>query len=368
MRFCPECGADVGPDATSCPDCRFPLQLQILAEGRGFRITSQQAGNWSRISNLLRRNGINVSVDQTDSETVRQLWWSLPFVGLLVFILSLAFGSHWVDMIWERPQITPVMVDLNRKNGELADGGTNSENISEEAEALLSAFRTTEEQRRLTEAWKNESVNTVERADATEDQVLAVARQAVLSVKVRDAYQKGTLIGSEGRFFVVSDFLTGAFQTEKQNVTTEGRYVQEFRYIAPEVELNSGGSEDAQLIQQVEGIHLTLLQANSVGDPAFSREFDRNLDLGEPVWIAVSEERGGDVALEALRIRNTVKNDKGITFWTLNEGVDSSNLGAPVFNRYGDLTGIYLQVGGEDVVLSLRELREKVPSVYRSLK
>lgn len=367
MRFCPECGAECEKDDQACPECRFPLTLTVKTGMSGIHIGRDQSAQWHRIAAWLRRSGIQLHQKQATELPPGQYWWALPGVGAFLFALTLLFGQSVVDSIWEPPKAPVPIVDLNRLNTET--GARNSSEGADDGQtmALMEAFRTTQEQRDLTEAWQAESSVPLKKEERVpKSEILAGAVQATLSVRVERNRVKGTLIGRNGEFFVPSDVVENAFRTEKRTVAGSGSLEQKMVFIQPEVMRGNGEWTPCSQVEALPEFGLTLLQfGDSAGAPGFERDFNVSLDLGTTLYL-LDDQNPPD--LMEVRVDNAVANSYEINFWTLDDGLGPRGRGTPAFDDQGALVGVYTLVGDRHAVVSLRELRERAPGSYRQIR
>ncbi len=366
MRFCPECGTECERDATECGGCRFPLTFTFKNGFNGVTIGRDQMAAWQRIAAWLRRSGVTLNQTQATELPKAQYWWALPGIGAFIFALSLIFGQDLVDSIWEPPKAPVPVVDLNRlgEGTETTAGGAASD---VQTQALLEALSTTQEQRDLTEAWQEETMPSERdepRIPATE--ILALALQATLPVRVEDARVKGTLIGRNGEFFVPTDVVDSAFRTEKRNVSSFGRLEQKMVFIQPEVRSSDGVWEPCSLVEALPEFGLTLLQSGSGLRADATRDFDTSLDLGTQLFLLDAD--APEPALKEVRVTNAVSNNYEINFWTLDDGLGAEGRGTPLFSRSGAIVGVYTLIGDRHAAVSLRELRERAPGSYRLIR
>lgn len=366
MRFCPECGTECESGATECGACRFPLTLTFKNGFNGVTIGRDQMAAWQRIAAWLRRSGLTLNQTEATELPRAQYWWALPAIGAFVFALSLIFGQGVVDSIWEPPKAPVPVVDLNRL-GESTAAATDSSVSDGQTQALLDALSTTQEQRDLTEAWQEETMHSErEEPRMPPSEMLALAQQATLPVRVEDTRAKGTLIGRNGEFFVPTDVVDSAFRTEKRNVKSFGRLEQKMVFIQPEVRSPEGVWGACSLVEALPEFGLTLLQSGASLSTDATRDFDTSLDLGTELFLLNNDPTRP--ALKAVRVTNAVSNNYEINFWTLDDGLGVEGRGTPLFSRGGAIVGVYTLIGDQHAAVSLRELRERAPGSYRLIR
>lgn len=375
IRFCPDCGAECGPDDFSCRDCSFPLQFHLVTSQGDLHIPKSQQNKWHRIAQILRRNGIKVETRSARFPARFFLWWSLPIAGGLFFLGTLLFGGKLVDTIWpplEAPttvlDLSQVNADSTQDNGEAADGDSGAgDAVSSDVDTsfLKDALGTTDEQKVITQDLNMDVTEFLDRPKLSRREIETLAAESLLSVNVGDDAYRGTLLNGKGLLIVDQQALNNAFQREKKTIKSSGGLNQEVVFVVPKVGLINPGNAEAEKILDSELLGIGVLQAPVNVNPSHEIDFDRDLAVGDTVYIATYRRRA--MVLEKRTIGNPIQSPTNIPFWSITEPMSGETSGVPVFNEQGLLAGVLLLVNGEDLVLSMLRLRERAPQVYREL-
>ncbi len=370
IRYCPDCQEQCEPNDTECPECGFPLRLVVTIHGNSREIGKSQLKGWNRITQVLIRNGVRIETRRGGTLSRQQAWWALPGLGLLIFLVTIVFGDRVVDFFWEAPAAAQPVLDLGRAARAGNRVGEQGEEEKPESEIdttfLEKALGTTPEQETITEDLSLDYGEYVNKTKASMAQIERYCRQALLDVRIRDRRRKGTLLSGDGLFVMGSSVLRDAFRNEVQTVNREGGYVQETVFIVPRANEPGVDGLDSRLIQHGKALGLSLLQVPIQKSFDFSFDYDDDLAPGDTVWIGAYAGRRFFV-VEA-KVVDSVQNEDNILFWVLGSNEGPHQSGAPVFNAYGELAGIFLHYEGRNTVVSLLRLREKGPLLFKYIK
>jgi hypothetical protein len=377
-RFCPDCGAEVPNESNRCLECHFPLTLDTVAGVNGVRIPPNQKESWKRISTMLRRSGVIVQQRAASETSNNKAWWALPVFGMLFFFATLVMGPNIVDGIWQPPtQTLSPVVDLSQpssgpptqvaggsnstpqQTGESGDGDVN-------ADFLINALRSSDEQRRRTEETLQEAEAFFRQQQASESQMREYAQQALMSVRIQDTTYYGSLLNSRGMLLVDRLHLTDAFEFERRmKVTASGGVEQVNEYIRPMVGQLGGERFASDREFESERAGVALLRSDQRSTLSYKVDFDNNLSQGQELWVASVD--SGNLSLVQTRVTGSTSQGSGILFWTIDTDFGVNWNGLPVFNEFGALTGVLFHMSGGDTVLSLRQLREKEPQLFQKV-
>ena len=364
-RFCPECGAQCRSHDQNCQECQFPLTIQVMNFSTYVRM---DRAVWKRLSRWLHGSGLRVVTEQPSEWGSHQAWWALPGFGLLIFIGTLFFGGEWADLIW-KPAAPPAQVlDLNRTSGEAASGPRleSKKGVEGDVSFLKDAFKVSQDQELLGQDLDTDLESYLHQPKASLEQVSAYLERAFLEVRVQNLKRKGVLVTDQGHFLVDSATVRNAFRNESQMLSSNGSFVQKTVFVVPEV----GAAGESKVPSQMEvdggGIGLTLLKADLIQTPNYGIEFDKDLDLGDVVWLTTFV--SGRFYPEKTKIYSTLDLGNGISVWLVELENDPTLSGSPVFNEFGKLSGVLIHHFGQLAVVSLRRLRERAPLIFKEIK
>lgn len=360
LKFCPDCQAECRPGDEKCPECGFPMQLQIFANGGRREIPSSELDGWHRIVQVLQRSGVQVKTGRKSDLGQGGFWWSLPIIGGFILLMTFLFGGQVADALWSRPVAQAPILDLSQNNQAQESGDDTDTSF------LQSALGVTNEQRRLTEDLNTDVAQFVDRTRVSLSTLDQYGREALLSVRVRDTTRNGVMLGQEGLYLMPSDHLLGAFQSETRTVSRSGALVQETVFIVPEVGPPGTTPAGSELVEKSDSAGIALMQGPNRDGVSFPLNFDVDLSPNETVWVSLYSNR--EHVLREFTIVGSYNNLDGILFWELNGELQARDSGAPVFNAYGDLAGIYLNMEGRSLVLTLLRMREKTPFLFKRLR
>jgi len=372
-RFCPNCAAQLQGAETECPDCQFPLNIKVVTEDGGIRLRSGQEKAWLRLTQYLQRNGVRVETQAASDWTRRQAWLFLPGLGAFLLAISLIFGRDLAQAIWGAP-VRPAVVDLNQPVEEAAEPESQaSADAPADADAgadtsfLEKALRTTEDQRRLAEEETFDPSEYIDRPTLSAEAVLARARLALLEVRVDDEARRGVLLTSGGLFLVETEALNEAFKNEVRTVREAGSLIQKTVFVAPQVGRPGEPSVEARKLRESTRLDVTLMRADLGLSVDFPVDFDQPISIGVDVWLGLYRSDGHQV--ERHRIVDEWRSYQGGRVWVLDDAAiyPAVHSGSPLFDKAGRLVGVYLVQDGQALALSLLDLREIDPLMFKDI-
>ena len=376
-KFCPDCGEQCGPDDEQCPECGFPMRFQVVSHGSFVTIPKSQAEHWQRIAQILRKNGMKLESKQAGAWSGHQAWWALPIVGAFIFLMTLIFGGSLVDTFWKPVYATVPVLDLNQPVDEEGNplpqaqrsvntaATANGDDSEVDTSFLKQALKTSEDQLVEPETQLYDPGDFVDLPEASADQIRRLGERATVEVSVSEQVWKGTLMSGDS-FAVASDVLLDAFRNETRSVVANGSLTQETVYVEPMANLFGLDKRPARVLIEGQAVGVTLLQGRWQHAIDFGFNFDEDITVGSELWIC--NRVGSKLYPEKVQVIDTLDTPDEVTFWVVDSGYGSNQAGAPVFDLFGRVTGIFLEVQGSDCVLSLYWLKDKAPQIYRELQ
>lgn len=371
IRFCPDCGAECGQQDQECRECRFPLHLQLVSQSGDLIIQKSQLNRWHRIAQILRRNGIKIESKARTYPARFQLWWALPAVGAIIFLLTILFGGRLVDRLWPPVVQTAQVLDLNqvpdRQVGAPVDDNTSSEDADlgdVDTSFLKDALGSSDEQKVMTQDLNVNTEDYIDKQVLSFGEIQDIAERSLMMVTVGEERFRGTLV-NEDLVLVETFTLVNAFQREKRTINKDGKFKTMTVFLVPEVGPVNGSATEAAKVMEDEDLGIALLGAPIGFGPDKALDFELDLAVGETVYVARVER--GNLALDERRVQAPFQAGADVTMWQLDRSVDPQGGGAPVFDVHGALIGIFLFKNGQEGVLPLLRLRERAPQMYRKM-
>jgi len=312
-KFCPDCAAECLDADYNCPDCGFPLVIDVVSEGTRIVIRGENTSRWARISQLLRKNGLTI------------------------------------DTLSE------------------ANPAQNGENGSSEIETafLQDALKASDQQKVLEEDQDAFADDFFGAPTAAIEEIRSYSQQSRFIVEVGEHSGIGILVSEFGHILVPSSVVEDAFQRKTTTVLSKGTLVEDYRTVIPKAGPVGFGRVFADLIRQSATLDLALLQTESTGTLEFDLDFDSEPKVGDAVWLAVF--RGDKPNPESITISERISDASGVTYLVLNSSMSTVYEGAAVFNGSGALVGIFVQHDGQGLLLTNRQIREKAPLIYKAI-
>lgn len=350
-KFCPECGADCRHHLEQCPDCQFPLALELRNRDGDLILRGDHIRRWNRIAQLLRRSGLVVEI-QPDQSVSMLWWWALPGAGLLFLLISLAFGARLANAIWPPPVQNVAILDLSKETDDQSQPES-------DPSFLADALRASDDQN-----IEEDDMPEVEIRDIAEyDAIKSHTESVFVTVSVDNRFRSGILINDSGLVLTTLNNVTGAFERRRSTITEGTSLTQDTITIFPKTASLNGPSSDAQLYQESIELGIAALSSPITGAPTCRLDFDSYPDPGDRVWIGIV--RAGQAYPEQAEVIRSTMVESTASYMALNSSLGSASEGAPVFNQYGDVIGILLIQGGSDLMLPLRSIRERAPLIYK---
>lgn len=368
IRFCPDCGAECGPEDEACRDCSFPLRIVLVTDRGHLRIQKAELTRWNRIAQILRRNGIKVEMRPDSAQAKYLFWWALPGMGALFFLLTLLLGGRMVDSIWPPPDPSKTVVIGSKNNsatGNETEASTDPEQKPLDTQFLMDALGSSNEQKIITQDLNINPDEFTDREILNEGDIQRIAKACLLTVTVGNDSYYGALLTDRGLFLTDVNALNGAFQRVKRTFEEDGQLKQEMVFIVPQVGVNGPGNIQAEKLGESEGLGIALMQAPLKTETFHTMDFDREMMPGEVVYIAT--QNLGDVELTECELREPIARPGDVTLWSLNRPINKDASGAPVFSQDGKLVGVLVGWSGDELVLPLLQLREREPQLFRQL-
>lgn len=361
--YCPDCGAQCMPGADACPECQFPLVLDMVAHDEGMRIDARQMDRWKRISQLLKRSGLRIN---TSADPARGLmWWLLPLVGASIFVATVLFGHKIVDKIWEPPQASAHFVNLADPKGENTPTG-DGPGTEDSVEFLRGAFKTSQEQEELSSRDSVILDDYIDRPIADLDQIRTNMRQAFLNVRVNKTRWRGTLVSESGLILVDTRLVEDAFRREIRTVNKDRAIRETAVWIVPEAGFpGTGKTVKTQHVVDGNQVGLTLLSSALNESIKYKIDFANSVSVGNEVWIA--KEVNGKTYPEKVEVIDAINYNEDVNVWVLDSDMGPTYSGSPVLDVYGALIGIVLHHYDEVVMVPTLTLRERAPLVYKKI-
>lgn len=364
--FCPDCGEQCKPQDKSCPECSFPLELEIVSLGEGYRIESDQQAHFKRVMQLLKRGGLNIRMRPETATGL--IWWLFPGTGLALFLLTLLFGHNLVDAIWEPPKTTVALLDLNNLNGTLPTG-TPATTVEESGESsfdfLSDAFKVSQEQKQDSIEATLNLEDYVDKQVVNSEQIRKLFKASFLDVQVNTRRRRGTLLSDRGHILVDSQLLVGAFKRETRTINSDRSISEKAVWVVPMANRPQGERYKTTLLVKGDQIGLSLLACKLPLGSSVKIDFDHNFNPREKVWVAKLV--GAQFYPEQSAVVGSVNFQEDINVWTLATQLGAGYSGAPVFDIYGSLKGVLLTYNDETVVLPMVTLRERAPLIYKEI-
>ncbi|MCB1044310.1 MAG: trypsin-like peptidase domain-containing protein [Acidobacteria bacterium] len=354
-NFCPECGVDCTHHTDNCPDCQFPLSISLLARERELIISSEQQKRWNRIAQLLRRNGLTVTVEPKPRISPHW-WWALPGSGLLVFMFALFFGGPIANKIWPPPpmQFIPAL--------QLGEEDKKDEEPSIDTTFLTDALRVSGDQDPI-EDDSLDVFETVNRIKVDYDEIRRLAEVHYVEIKVEGHYGAGVYVSENGLILTTKDTVAGAFVEKDVNVQEGTSLIQKKIVLLPDVSPIGGPTSTASLIQDSVEMGVALLSSESDRPIEAKLEFEKYPSQGESVWIG--KMRGGAIYPEEATL--TKGGSGSASYMPMSSSLQDLHSGSPVFNEFGELIGMLAVEGGGNFLIPFRSIRESAPFIYREL-
>lgn len=357
-KFCPDCGEACSPDFEACPECGFPMKLELVSTGTALMVPKSQVSAWNRISQLLRKNGLAVKIKPASSLNAVHAWWLLPGLGLAVFLASLMFGPQLVDAIWSPPRGYQETMRLGGDPG-ISDPDT-------DVSFLQKALETTDEQKRASQEQVYNTDDFVNRPKIDEKAITAYTEAALLEVVVKNRRTHVSLLSESGHFVIPNEFLSEAYVWEIRTVTTETGISQERVFVEPEVFVGGRLLGIAEKIKEDTELEVSLMQISGERfNLPFAFNYDEGSSIGDDVWVCLRQ--AGNLYPEKLKVVNQETFASGLKYFIPERDLGEGHEGLPVFNIYGEMIGIYRR-GATARVLSLKSLREEAPQLIREIR
>ncbi|MDJ0839604.1 MAG: hypothetical protein QNK37_23995 [Acidobacteriota bacterium] len=367
--YCPDCGGPYQSGDQVCPECDFPLRMEVIAQGSVITIKGSEAAKWKRLAPLLKRNGLNIVTRPGSGWAGHQAWWALPTLGAMIFITSIIFGGSLVDMIWEPPApVAAPVLDLNNPDGIAEQAGQREDDPTdqEDVDYLAEAFSPSEEQRQMTNDQNLDLTEYVDRVTVSESRIREFMEQAWLNIVVDNQRGVGTYLGSGGFFLMESSLSASAFRREIRNVSSKGTLTEQAIWIVPMVAFHGDAATESKRKVKADHMSIHLMEADLPAAARFEAEYERELGPNETVWVA--RYLDGVFYTQKAEVVDSRNISDEARVWVLNSDLDRSESGSPVFDETGKLTGIFLYHDGANTVLSLRTVRERAPLIFKEIQ
>ena len=359
MKYCPDCGAERQDQDPICPECQFPLKLQLLDSEEGYYLPENQRKSWLRVWTLLRKSGITIETSSKKSLTAHQAWMVLPAIGLIVLLLSMVFSRPLAQ--WLIP-VDPIAVPVDFNQGSSASGNESAGGSTENQIALLKqALQPTDEQGPPPETTVyQEPLRLVSR-----DIIQEYVDQSTVEITVEGKSGFGTLFLPGGYVLSSSNLLELAFTRVKGTIQSDKSFVQGSRLIEPRLIFQGAPQSDVRLIHRLDTLPLTILK---VGIPSVKAPFELNFQdpiaVGAQVWM--SYEQSDYFEVESVKISKEMGNGVAAGY-ELATTLQAHTEGLPVFNEQGQMIGTQLEIDGVKGFIALVGIREKAPVIYRDI-
>jgi len=364
-QYCPDCGEQCGARDDACPECDFPLALEVVVSSDAVTIRGRERDKWKRLSALLRRSGMRVSSKGSGGWSTSGAWWLLPSAGVMILLFSIFLGGPIADMIWPPPKAVAVpVVDLGAGSEEEQAEPTDAD-IDENVASLAEAFKTSDAQRELTVEQNLDLSRFVDRIRVKEEAIASRMAAILMKVVVDDKRGSATLL-PDGFFFMERTLNEGAFRRVNRNVTRKGVLVTEPVYLEPRVSFPGEEKTHAgRRVRESANLMIELMISNLAPELDIEYEFERQIDLGETVWVG--RILGDDIEIEELEITSQTSIGD-VDYWILDGSARKRDGGSPVFDITGKVTGVLVVLDGRPTVVSLRTIRERTPLIYKELR
>ena len=365
-QFCPDCGGQCNAEDSHCPECQFPLELEIVREAKAVRIPLDKEDRWNRIARLLQRNGLRIKPVEGASLASHQGWWALPSAGLIVFLLTLLFGGSLVDMIWEPPPPSAAVLDLTTPQAKAAEASGSETTSIKDISFLTDAFKPSAEQKEITQAQNIDLNAYIDQPIVDQREIEGHFRQSMVTISVLKRKQRGTLLSPGGFFVAATDLIQDAFRREVETVSVNRTIQEQVTYVVPMVSPSQGDEYEASLVMTSGQVGLSLLSAPFSSTLGFEYNYDRNLSAGVEVWVC--RRVNDDYFAEKTRVLDVLPYNSEVNFWVVDSTIGSTHIGSPVFNIHGQMCGVLLNHAGQNAVVSLVTIRERAPLIFKNVK
>lgn len=345
------------------------MSLQVVSHDDHIAIHGKDMTAWNRISQLMRRNGIRIQHQAAGSWAFLRVWWVLPVVGFTFFLMTLIFGGALADMIWEPPPSRPVM-DL-RANQSANDGSsrgpsTTDAGTQDGANFLAEALRTSEAQQFQPENQVSFAEQDANRQTLTLEEITLVLESACVDLAIGNRRRKATRLTEDGRLMTDYQIQDYAFRNESRTVEGREGFFQRMEYVVPMASLRGQPAKKTRLLEVGEDAELALLKSPINADIAYYINFDRDLNMSDEVWVS-------DYTMKRFfpikaQIVDTVSRRGKALMYVLDSSLTVTNSGTPVLNIYGDVVGVLLVRNNQNFVVSLYQMRDKSPMLFRELQ
>lgn len=360
-KFCPECAAQCSELDFNCPECGFPMVIDVVSEGQRIIIRGEHVSRWNRLAQLLRRNGMTINTTISKSTAHQQIWWALPGAGLLVFLLSLLLGQPLADAIWPPP---PSFSSPLASSATSPDAPQEPQSDAVETAFLQDALKASEQQRYFEEQIPDEEEIFPLQAVSVEE-IRRHMRQARCRIEVGERKGFGVLMSEFGHVLVLSSLIEGAFERKTTTVLSEGTLVEDYRTVYPKASVEKSDLVFADLVEVSSLLDIALLKIEVVQPLDFALDFDDEPEVGEAVWVGVF--RGDKAMPEAATVIDQKGDASRVTYYRLDTAVSAHDEGAGIFDQSGTMIGILVRVEDQDCLLTNFQIRDKAPLIYKAL-
>lgn len=393
-RFCPDCGAECSGKEEQCPDCAFPLSMELQTGMGWVRFQGRGLAQWQRVAQLLSRNGVMIAQRPASGWEDQKWWWLLPGAGLLFLLSTVAFGPALAGWIWPPHQDASILEitqnPMRRKavaegspvggnlpnrpasgstasvepspQGEGTDKGAAMDNGIDDQEAVPAIQ---EEDAASTEEW---SAMEEELAPEVEgEEALLRLSQAMGKVSMNGRSAQATLLSPGGAVLVPSWVVAKAFTREERMVAEGGRIEEKSVPLVPRLSFRDRSAAAIELMMEPGNLPMAFLSSDfSLPETVEVGYFD-TLSLGQAVFLLTSPEPPFS-ALRTSVVGERTELRSGLRLFQLTSSLGEGMDGSPVLSSSGQIVGAFLSAEGADCVVILADLINKSPGVINKIR
>lgn len=356
MKYCPDCGAERRHEEEICPECKFPLNLEVQEHDGIYHTASGQKESWQRVWTLLRKSGLTIQISRKGSMTQSQAWFAFPAIGLIVFVLSLLFSQPLAK--WLLPADTQVVsIDFSKANQTEVQS---REQPNNDISMLKNALKASEEQ--SVDADDLEAIQEVH--FLSEEEILQQVENSIVSISNENKEGYGVFFLEGGYILTTGHLMENAFTRVRDTIQGDRTFSQGMRTITPEIYSGTNPLDDPELIHRLDSPPIAILRVDDAPAITFDSDYQNTYSDGTKVWIVL--DLSGQLAVESAKIGEVIAADD-VEAVRLDTSVKRNTEGLPVFNEAGELVGIQMEIDNMKAMIPLVNIREKAPIVYRDI-
>ncbi|MCB1053150.1 MAG: hypothetical protein H6510_00050 [Acidobacteria bacterium] len=368
-RFCPDCGIECQHQDTQCPDCAFPLELEIQTSLNWQRFKGINVQKWNRIAQLLMKNGIVIqSRPATDWED-QKFWWIFPGAGLLVLLSTFLFGPSLANWIWPiRADQEVLTLDQNPIRAKIQD--PNQPEINDPPEERLPPAARSEPPVPETTQEPGDDLSELTPPLTESDFGPAISLEEAESIladcagRVRLEGQSSfcALVGTQGAVLAPANLLVNAFKRENKLVSDSGSLEEKAVVLVPAISLNGRQVESSQMLAQRDSVPFVLLETDLNLPATIQIEAFRPLSIDDRVYFISATQ---PMQVESAKVvSDRFDAYSGLRLFHLSSSFGDRLDGSPVLTEQGKLIGCFMTFDDQDCVVVLTDLVNKMPEAY----